>query len=75
MYSWEPPPVFRALQEAGGVARHEMDRVFNMGVGLVLVVSPFYAESIASRLADGQAFSMSLNVNSPTSLSIACVII
>ena len=30
----------------------EMDRVFNMGIGLVLVVSPYYAESIRRQLAD-----------------------
>ena len=29
-----------------------MDRVFNMGIGLVLVVSPYYAESIQAQLAD-----------------------
>ena len=30
----------------------EMDQVFNMGIGLVLVVSPYYAESIRHQLAD-----------------------
>jgi phosphoribosylaminoimidazole (AIR) synthetase len=29
-----------------------MDQVFNMGVGLVLVVSAYYAESIRHQLAD-----------------------
>ena len=29
-----------------------MDQVFNMGIGLALVVSPFYAESIGSQLRD-----------------------
>jgi phosphoribosylaminoimidazole (AIR) synthetase len=29
-----------------------MDRVFNMGIGLVLVVSPHYADSIRHQLAD-----------------------
>ena len=28
----------------------EMDRVFNMGLGLVLVVSPFYADSIRDQI-------------------------
>ena len=36
--SWEVPPAFRAMQKAGGVARDEMDRVFNMGVGMIVVV-------------------------------------
>ena len=34
----------------GDVEPDEMDRVFNMGLGLVLVVSPYYAESIRHQL-------------------------
>ena len=36
--AWTMPPVFAALQDAGGVAEAEMFRTFNMGVGYVLVV-------------------------------------
>jgi phosphoribosylformylglycinamidine cyclo-ligase len=50
--SWEIPAVFHWLQRLGEVDTDEMDRVFNMGVGLVLVVSPHYADSIRSQLAD-----------------------
>ncbi len=35
--SWEIPNVFRVLEEAGGVARDEMYRAFNMGVGMVVI--------------------------------------
>ena len=49
--SWPVPPVFPWLQRLGEVEEAEMDQVFNMGLGLVLVVSPFYAESIRSQLA------------------------
>jgi phosphoribosylformylglycinamidine cyclo-ligase len=38
--SWEVPHVFRLLGEAGGVEPHEMLRVFNMGVGMIVLVSP-----------------------------------
>lgn len=38
--SWEVPVIFRALQDAGNVQREEMDRVFNMGVGMIVVVDP-----------------------------------
>jgi phosphoribosylformylglycinamidine cyclo-ligase len=48
--SWPVPPVFTWLQRLGGVELSEMDQVFNMGIGLVLVVAPFYAESIRSQL-------------------------
>jgi phosphoribosylformylglycinamidine cyclo-ligase len=49
--SWPVAPVFTWLQQLGDVEEEEMYRVFNMGVGLVLVVSPYYAESIQQRLA------------------------
>ena len=43
---WERPPVFEWLQELGQVETEEMHRVFNMGLGLALVVSPYYADNI-----------------------------
>lgn len=36
--SWTPPPLFQFIQEAGKVERDEMYRVFNMGIGMVVVV-------------------------------------
>ena len=42
--AWEVPPIFRFIQEQGRVAEEEMYRVFNMGIGMVLVVGP---ESVA----------------------------
>jgi phosphoribosylformylglycinamidine cyclo-ligase len=38
--SWEVPPLFRLLQKGGNVSEDEMHRTFNMGVGMILVVSP-----------------------------------
>jgi phosphoribosylformylglycinamidine cyclo-ligase len=49
--SWPVPPVFNWLQQLGDVDDAEMYSVFNMGIGLVLVVSPYYAESIQQQLA------------------------
>jgi phosphoribosylformylglycinamidine cyclo-ligase len=49
--SWPVPPEFAWLQQLGGIDDAEMARVFNMGLGLVLVVSAFYAESIQRMLA------------------------
>ena len=48
--SWPVPPVFTWLQRLGEVDQDEMDRVFNMGLGMVLIVSPYYADSICSQL-------------------------
>jgi phosphoribosylformylglycinamidine cyclo-ligase len=50
--SWPVPPVFSWIQRLGDIDQDEMDRVFNMGIGLVLVVSPHYADSIRRQLAD-----------------------
>ena len=44
--SWTPPGVFRQLGRAGDVAPGEMYRVFNMGVGMILVVPPEHEEGV-----------------------------
>ncbi len=38
--SWDVLPIFRLLQQGGGVSDEEMHRVFNMGIGMVLIVDP-----------------------------------
>ena len=49
---WPVPPVFPWIQRLGCIDQEEMDRVFNMGIGLALVVSGFYADNIRRMLAD-----------------------
>ena len=44
--SWDVPPVFPWLQQLGEIPDDEMNRVFNMGLGLVMVVSPYYVNNI-----------------------------
>jgi len=48
--SWDVPAIFPFLQNKGPVAEQEMFRVFNMGIGYVLVVAPDFANSIAKKL-------------------------
>jgi phosphoribosylformylglycinamidine cyclo-ligase len=38
--AWEVPPLFRLIQEGGGIDPEEMARTFNLGIGMVAVVSP-----------------------------------
>jgi phosphoribosylformylglycinamidine cyclo-ligase len=38
--TWELPPLFRTLQQAGQISTQEMRDVFNLGVGLVAVLPP-----------------------------------
>jgi len=42
--TWKELPVFGALRGLGDVTDQEMFRVFNMGVGMVVVVSPDQAD-------------------------------
>ena len=50
--AWEPPAVFRWLQEAGGIEPGEMLRTFNCGVGMVLVVDEVHADKAFTILRD-----------------------
>ena len=50
--SWPVPPVFPWLQKLGNIDQAEMDRVFNLGIGFVMIVSPYFAESIQRRLQE-----------------------
>ncbi len=47
--AWTLPPVFEWLQREGGVAREEMWRTFNCGIGFVLIVAE---DAIAALTAD-----------------------
>ena len=49
--SWTIPRVFPWLQSLGTVDDGEMDRVFNMGIGLVIIVAEYFAESIVRQLS------------------------
>jgi phosphoribosylformylglycinamidine cyclo-ligase len=54
--SWQPPAIFRWLQQAGGVDDAEMFRTFNMGVGLVIVCAPGDTAALLAELhAAGEA--------------------
>ncbi len=49
--AWSVPPVFDVMSRLGRIERDEMYRVFNMGVGLILVVSPDSVSSVLTRAA------------------------
>lgn len=48
--AWEMPELFKWLQRNGGVADQEMARVFNCGIGMVLVVAPQHVDAVAATL-------------------------
>jgi len=50
--AWELPRLFAWLQQAGGVADTEMYRVFNCGIGMVVVVAADQADPVAGTLRE-----------------------
>jgi phosphoribosylformylglycinamidine cyclo-ligase len=49
--SWRPPPVFGLLAAHGTIAAPEMERVFNLGVGMAAVVAASHADRALRLLA------------------------
>jgi phosphoribosylformylglycinamidine cyclo-ligase len=48
--SWPVPAIFGWLEKQGGVAVEEMNRVFNMGIGMVAVLGPGQADRALEKL-------------------------
>jgi phosphoribosylformylglycinamidine cyclo-ligase len=49
---WDVPPVFEWLRRVGDLPDVELYRVFNMGIGLILIVGEYYANSIVRTLRE-----------------------
>src|SRR5438477_206178 len=49
--TWPVPPIFTVLSKMGRIEMNEMYRVFNMGIGLVVVVAPHLADAVMAKLA------------------------
>jgi phosphoribosylformylglycinamidine cyclo-ligase len=49
--AWEVPAIFRLIETRGAIGEREMYRVFNMGIGLVVLVAP---EEVEQALASVQ---------------------
>ena len=48
--AWDMPPLFKWLQQHGGVADAEMHRVFNCGIGMTVIVSKDQADAAEAEL-------------------------
>jgi phosphoribosylformylglycinamidine cyclo-ligase len=54
--AWERPPIFRLLEAAGTVPEAEQYQVFNMGIGMTLIVAADRAAAVMRAVkAHGQA--------------------
>ena len=52
--AWTVPPIFQLIQRRGNVAQGEMYRVFNMGIGMVLICSPDNVDRITGALPEAK---------------------
>jgi phosphoribosylformylglycinamidine cyclo-ligase len=52
--SWAIPPIFQLIQKQGGIDKEEMYRVFNMGIGMVLICSPDKVEQLVKQLPESK---------------------
>ena len=50
--SWPVPALFRHLQDLGDISTEEMYRVFNMGIGMVLIVPGDHVSGLLERAAE-----------------------
>jgi len=48
--TWEIPPIFQVIQEMGKIEEHEMFRAFNMGIGMMLIVSDKECSAVLEQL-------------------------
>ena len=48
--SWEVPPIFKLIHQAGEVSKEEMHQVFNMGIGMVAVAAKEKLEDVVRDL-------------------------
>lgn len=50
--SWTVPPIFKMLQKKGNIPADEMYEVFNMGIGMALIVSPDNVSRVKAALPE-----------------------
>ena len=50
--AWTPPPLWRLIQSEGHIATDEMYRVFNMGIGMVVIVDKSSAATLQAQIPE-----------------------
>jgi phosphoribosylformylglycinamidine cyclo-ligase len=50
--TWPEPPIFGLIQQTGGISDEEMFHVFNMGLGMLVMVPPEQVASAQAVLGD-----------------------
>jgi phosphoribosylformylglycinamidine cyclo-ligase len=52
--AWEVPPIFKLIQQRGAVDAAEMYRVFNMGIGMVIIATQQDSERLQAELPEAR---------------------
>jgi len=52
--AWTVPPIFHLIQERSGADDAEMARVFNLGIGMIVLLAPGDAPALAARCPDAK---------------------
>ena len=52
--TWTVPPIFQLIQQRGNVEQNEMYRVFNMGIGMVVICSTDNADQLTKALLEAK---------------------
>ena len=52
--AWVVPPIFQLIQQRGNVDKNEMYRVFNMGIGMVIICTPQNADQLTQALSEAR---------------------
>jgi len=50
--AWEVPPLFQLIQQRGEIGDDEMNRVFNMGIGMIVAVVPGDVASVCAAIPE-----------------------
>ena len=50
--AWEVPPLFQLIQQRGEIGDDEMNRVFNMGIGMIVAVVPSDVASVCAAIPE-----------------------
>jgi len=50
--TWPVPPIFAMIQKIGAIAQDEMDRTFNNGLGMILVVAKDHRDRVLQAIAE-----------------------
>jgi phosphoribosylformylglycinamidine cyclo-ligase len=66
--AWQVPPLFKLIQQQGKIEDDEMYRVFNMGIGMIIICSPQHATELTAALPEARK--IGIVITSPNSKKI-----